>query len=106
MTSSAKEAAERDRRRLHQLEALVGMCERGDLSLSSFLHDVNALLGAFEQVDTQWSHSFKSEWWTIEQVFAASKEPDLKPSDDQARALVRESLANMRKLLAAKSAPA
>ena len=100
MISTDSEAQARERHRLQKIGALIDSYEQGSISQASFLHELDALLGALELAEISWRDALKSEWWSIEQVFAASKEPDLKPSDEQAGMIIRVALSNMRKLLA------
>ena len=95
--------------RQHQLMTTqLQQYEEGKLGLALLIANLKALLGALESPDESWRDSFRSEWGTLEAVYAMAlfrKEQSLVPdvqttiNDPSNRALIDEAIRNMRRLL-------
>jgi hypothetical protein len=82
---------------------LIGKClqqfDNNELTLDRLIHELEVLLETFPNSDEKWKEKFRSEWWTLEQVYAVAcdrGETTLNPENEN---LVYETLENMKNLL-------
>lgn len=76
--------------------------EEERVSLGDLINTLEALLSVLEDTPETWKERFKSEWWTLEQVYAVNLDRNqgaLKLTQ-QEQGLIAETLASLRKLLA------
>jgi hypothetical protein len=55
---------------------LIGKClqqfDNNELTLDRLIHELEVLLETFPNSDEKWKEKFRSEWWTLEQVYAVA----------------------------------
>ena len=73
--------------------------DNNELTLDRLISDLETVLETFPNSDEKWKENFRSEWWTLEQVYAVAcdrGETTLNPENEN---LVYETLENMKNLL-------
>ncbi len=94
--------ADQKRTSLALLQRMIDGYERGTMALGTFLQEFDGLISRLEPLSPACAGRLKGEWWTIEQIFAASMDPELQAPADQDR-LIREALENAKAILEAES---
>jgi hypothetical protein len=72
--------------------------ENGKLELGRFISAVDSLI-SLESLDEQWSDTFRSEWWTLEQVYSVSLDRGKTTLTTEYIVLIDEAIRNMKSLL-------
>jgi hypothetical protein len=88
-----------NQRQYHLMEEYLHHFEQGELALHHLIKSLEGLLEALQNPDLTWKETFRSEWWTLEQVYAVAcdrKEPNLSPESET---LINEAISNMKSLL-------
>lgn len=74
--------------------------EEGASDLSSLIAGLDALLNCLEAPDEEWKQRFRSEWWTLEQVYAVALHHGQTELPAEEEVLVNQAVTNMKQLLA------
>ena len=89
--------------RINTQYLLIGKClqqfDNNELTIDRLISELETFLETFPNSDEKWKEKFKSEWWTLEQVYAVAcdqGETTLNPENEN---LVYETLENMKNLL-------
>ena len=89
--------------RINRPYLLIRKClqqfDNNELTFDRLIHELEAVLQTFPNSDEKWKEKFRSEWWTLEQVYAVAcdrGETTLNPENEN---LVYETLENMKNLL-------
>lgn len=88
-----------DLRQVDLMESQILRFEAGEISLGQLISNLDSLLLCLKTVDQDWKDSFKSEWGTLEQVYAVAlyrKQMSLPPDQEK---LIHEALGNLKKLI-------
>lgn len=85
---------------LRLLRQVVAEYERQATSRGRFLQEFDDLITHVEPISPSCAGRLKAEWWTIEQVFATSMDPDLRMPAEQEEAMIRDALLNVKDFIA------
>jgi hypothetical protein len=88
-----------DLRQIDLMASQISRFETGDVSQSQLINDLDSLLSCLKTVDQNWKNSFKSEWWTLEQVHAVALDRKQASLPPDSKALLTEALGNLKKLI-------
>jgi hypothetical protein len=67
------------------MQACINKFEQGNLDIKELIDGLEGLLSCLEETSKEWSESFKSEWWTLEQTYAVAayrEQEVLSPEDE------------------------
>jgi hypothetical protein len=73
--------------------------DNNELTLDRLISELEDILETFPNSNEKWKKKFRSEWWTLEQVYAVAcdrGETTLNPENEN---LIYETLENMKNLL-------
>jgi hypothetical protein len=59
-----------DQKQYALMQSCISKFEQGDLNIKELIDNLEGLLSCLEQTSKDWRESFKSEWWTLEQIYA------------------------------------
>ena len=89
--------------RINRPYLLIRKClqqfDNNELTLDRLIHELEVLLETFPNSDEKWKEKFKSEWWTLEQVYAVACDRGETTLNPESENLVHETLNNMKELL-------
>ena len=91
--------ADQMRSPLTVLRRVIDDYERGATPRGRFLQEFDDVIARVESISPSCAGRLKTEWWTIEQVFAASMDPELRMPADQEEKTIREALENAKALI-------
>ena len=82
---------------------LIGKClqqfDNNELTFDRLISELENILETFPNSDEKWKDKFKSEWWTLEQVYAVACDRGETTLNPESENLVYETLENMKNLL-------
>ncbi len=90
---------EQDQKQYQLMANYLHQFKKGQLQLDRLINVLEALLEALQMPDEKWKENFRSEWWTLEQVYAVAldrEQTTLSPEDHN---LVIETIENIELLL-------
>ncbi len=99
---------EYDQRQYRLMNDQLMLFEENKLDLASLIKSIKALLLVLEEADEPWINKVRSEWGTLETVYAVAlqrKEQNIAPdaqttiNDPAYRALLSEAVQNIRQLV-------
>jgi len=73
--------------------------DSNELTLDRLINELEAVLETFPNSNETWKQKFKSEWWTLEQVYAVACDRGETTLNSESENLVYETLENMKNLL-------
>ena len=74
--------------------------EKQELKINMFINVIDALLETLEQPDEEWKETFRSEWWTLEEIYAVTLDRGEIPlAPEEYRGFINETIKNMKSLL-------
>ncbi|WNZ26906.1 hypothetical protein HJG54_34215 [Leptolyngbya sp. NK1-12] len=84
--------------RCRLLEKCIEEFEAEKLSIHALINRLQRIL---DNIDNQkvWVDAFRSEWWTLEQVYAVARDRGETSLSWESRTLVHEAIHNMKRLL-------
>ena len=89
--------------RINTQYLLIGKClqqfDNNELTFDRLIHELEAVLETFPNSDEKWKEKFRSEWWTLEQVYAVACDRGETTLNPESENLVHETLNNMKELL-------
>ncbi len=88
-----------DERQYTLMRNFIHEFEQGNLKIAKLIDNLSGLLDCLEQAEEEWRNAFKSEWWTLEQVYAVACYRGEKILTYESEALVYEAIDNMKSLL-------
>jgi hypothetical protein len=74
-----------DQKQYALMQSCISKFEQGNLNIKELIDGLEGLLSCLEQTSTDWCESFKSEWWTLEQIYANAayhEQEVLSPEDE------------------------
>ncbi len=74
--SAINPATQYDRRQYELMLDRLRAFARGAMSLRKLVEDLRSLADALERPAPVWKEDFLSDWWTLEQVYAAAIDRD------------------------------
>src|ERR1035438_5519099 len=89
-----------DLRQLALLEAQLSQFESGQIQLAYLIRGLDALLNCLRTVDQGWKGTFKSEWWTLEQVYAVALDRKTNPLSPENLPMVNGAVQALKRLVA------
>ncbi|MEB3311259.1 MAG: hypothetical protein VKJ02_13605 [Snowella sp.] len=110
MNSLNLEDAQRNKNQSNQLTASINsqyllidqylqQFDENKLPFDRLISVLDALLETLQVSDDEWKEKFRSEWWTLEQVYAVACDRGETTLNIESQNLVCETLDNMKKLL-------
>ena len=82
---------------------LIGKClqqfDNNEVTFARLIHELETVLETFPNSDEKWKEKFRSEWWTLEQVYAVACDRGETTLNPESENLVYETLENMKNLL-------
>jgi hypothetical protein len=90
---------EHDRKQHQLIESYIKEFENGKLKIDRLISVLDGLIESLQITNEDWKDRFRSEWWTLEQVYSVAidrKETSFSPESQN---LINESIANMKLLL-------
>lgn len=88
-----------DLRQIDLMDSQISRFEAGDVSRGQLINDLDSLLLCLRTVDQDWKDSFKSEWWTLEQIHAVALDRKQTLLSSESQNLLTEAIGNLRKLI-------
>lgn len=88
-----------DIRQYQLMKDYILMFENGRLTLDELIKDLYGLIQSLHAPEEEWKETFQSEWWTLEQVYAAALDRGEKVLNTESQDLVYETIENMKSLL-------
>jgi hypothetical protein len=88
-----------DQKQYRLMSEFLNDFKQGNLQLSSLIDILDALLEALQDFDERWKENFRSEWWTLEQVYAVARDRNSNSVLEENKNLIDESIENMGALL-------
>jgi hypothetical protein len=73
--------------------------EQGSLKISQLIELLDGLLESLEDMEENWTDRFRSEWWTLEQIYAVAVDRGENRLDAESESLIYEAIENMKALL-------
>jgi hypothetical protein len=73
--------------------------DNNELTLDRLISELEDILETFPNSDEKWKENFRSEWWTLEQVYAVACDRGEITLNPESENLVHETLENMKNLL-------
>lgn len=73
--------------------------EQGQLELDRLINVLNALLETLQSPNSTWKEDFRSEWWTLEQIYAVACDRREAYLPQESENLINEAVGNMKSLL-------
>jgi hypothetical protein len=92
--------AEYDKRQYDLMAEHLRRFEEGSSNLGTLVAGLDSLMACLEAPDQEWIQRFRSEWWTLEQVYAVALDRGKTELSAEDEALVNEAVAKMKQLLA------
>jgi len=89
----------KDQQQQKLIEQYITQYEKGQLKLDRLINVLNALLEVLQVTPEKWKDDFRSEWWTLEQIYAVSLDDEQLLFQKETQDLIKETLENMKKLL-------
>src|SRR5947199_92894 len=77
----------------------ISQFKSDDISLGQLIDDLNSLLSQLTCVDEIWKNSFKSEWWTIEQVHAFTLDCGKLFISQENQTMIEDALNNLKRMI-------
>ena len=82
---------------------LIGKClqqfDNNELTFDRLISELENILETFPNSDEKWKENFRSEWWTLEQVYAVACDRGETTLNPESANLIYETLENMKNLL-------
>jgi hypothetical protein len=91
--------SEYDERQLSLMRGFIASYENDNLNLLVLINSLRGLLDVLEVISLNWKNKFKTEWWTLEQVYAICLSQERKSLNEEEIVLIQEAICNMKKLL-------
>ena len=73
--------------------------DNNELTLDRLISELEVVLATFPNSNEIWKQKFKSEWWTLEQVYAVACDRGETTLNPESENLVHKTLDNMKELL-------
>ena len=89
----------KDQEQLRLIKQYIGQYEKGQLKLDRLINVLNALLEVLTVTPKIWKDNLRSEWWTLEQIYAVSVDDEQLLFQQETQDLIRNTLENMKQLL-------
>jgi hypothetical protein len=100
MSEKASFWSQYDLRQYELMRQRLEAFEKGAIGLRKLIEDLRSLLEALERPSPNWKEDFRSDWWTLEQVYAVAIDRDqLDPLPAESRALVAEAIRSLKTLV-------
>jgi hypothetical protein len=93
------EPGHRERRQFLLMEERLRAFEAGELYIARVINDLEALLSALEITPDDWVERFRDAWGELEVSYAVALDSS-KPIPDATDPVIREAVAEMRRLVA------
>lgn len=90
---------EYDHRQYGAMAVALQQYEDGTINLPSLVSGLESLLACLEAADQNWVERFRSEWWTLEQVYAVAIDRGQTDLSAEEVAEVGTAIANLRHIL-------
>jgi hypothetical protein len=81
------------------MEKYLYQFEQGQLELDSLINVLAALLETLQSPDSTWEENFRSEWWTLEQIYAVACDRKEAYLTQESENLIAEAVENMKSFL-------
>nr|RNJ64595.1 MAG: hypothetical protein EDM05_35665 [Leptolyngbya sp. IPPAS B-1204]RNJ64634.1 MAG: hypothetical protein EDM05_35465 [Leptolyngbya sp. IPPAS B-1204] len=81
------------------IEKYIREFEEERLQIGNLINHLQTVLDAIEENKKEWVDAFRSEWWTLEQVYAVALDRGETSLSWESRTLVHEAIHNMKLLL-------
>jgi hypothetical protein len=81
------------------MEKYLYQFEQGHLELDRLINVLEALLETLQSPDSTWKENFRSEWWTLEQIYAVACDRKEAYLSQESENLITEAVGNMKSLL-------
>ncbi|MFM7438754.1 MAG: hypothetical protein ACKO2V_09145 [Snowella sp.] len=73
--------------------------DNNELTLDRLISELEDILETFPNSNEKWKKKFRSEWWTLEQVYAVACDRGETTLNSESENLIYETLENMKNLL-------
>jgi hypothetical protein len=100
---------DQDKRQYKMMMEQLERFEEGKIDLGSVIASLETLLTSLQAAEKAWQDAFRSEWWTLEQVYAVALDQQERGvgvdaeaiiGDPENQKLITEAVENMKGLLA------
>lgn len=88
-----------DKRQLDIMIQKIHAFNQEYLHLSDLIYDLEALLNVLSNEDQYWKDNFRSYWWDLEQVYAASLDDEKSSLDSKDQKIINSAIENLKRLI-------
>ncbi|MBD2095672.1 hypothetical protein H6F90_10950 [Trichocoleus sp. FACHB-591] len=88
-----------EQRQYQLMKAFIQDFESGNMTIKTLISSLDGLLSAVEFTDKPSKEALRSEWWTLEQVYAVALDREETELSPESQVLVVETLENIKVLL-------
>lgn len=81
------------------IEKYLYQFEQGNLKLDRLINVLDALIETFQNADQEWQENLRSEWWTLEQVYAVACDTGEFNFSSETQSLINQTIKNIKSLL-------
>lgn len=81
------------------MEQYLQQFDNNNLTLDRLINVLDALLETLQNPDEEWKENFRTEWWTLEQIYAVACDRGETKLNLDSQNLVYETIENMKNLL-------
>jgi hypothetical protein len=82
-----------------QIVKYLQQFDNNELTFDRLISELETVLETFPNSDEKWKEKFRSEWWTLEQVYAVACDRGETILNPESQNLVHKTLDNMKNLL-------
>jgi hypothetical protein len=91
--------SEHDQRQYQLMTQCIKGFEISNLDLRVLISSLKGLVDTLQEAEEEWKSSFRSEWWTLEEVYAVASDQGRNHLKEQERELVYEAIDEIKQLL-------
>jgi hypothetical protein len=90
---------EYDERQFARMLERLNAFEEHKISLAAFIADLNGLLCALENPDTEWRNDFQKQWGILEDIHASALDRAIATHPEMHQSFLSDAIGHMRALL-------
>lgn len=91
---------EYDKRQLDLMIKNINKYIENKIRLKDLIDNLRGLLDCLQTINQDWKNKFRSEWWTLEQIYAVKQYKKQKELSNDEKKMIHATLKNINDLLA------
>ncbi len=88
-----------DQKQYQLMKNYIEQYENGSLKLDRLINLLDALIEVLETPQPDWKENFRSEWWTLEQIYSLELETGNQSLEIESQNLIKDTIFNLKSLL-------